>query len=179
MDAHSEGQLSGILEICDKDQLNKYLNDEGAVEVLIKTFDQYQSLVHEKENLKQTNRILAEANLAKQPELEQAKQRLKMSMDEFESARKEYMSARDAYEAVNAVNGDMSLQSVLNLLHMSAQKAEEETDKSADDFFCEFTSMHTEEEVNLFQRQFLENRTLAHVKKIKADKMKELLPSNY
>lgn len=179
MNPETEEQFSAILNSFEKDQLNKYINDEEALEVLIKTLDQHQAGVRNKENLKQANKLLAESNLKKQPELDEAKLKLSNAVHEFEAARKEYMETRDAYEAVCAVGGNMSLQSIYNLLQTSSQKAEEETDKSADDFFCEYNAMHTEEEINLFQKQFLENRTQAHIKKIKAEKMKELLPNNY
>jgi len=173
----TEAQLNAILSNCDKDQLNKYLNSDEELEILIKSLDQYQSLVNEKENMILANRHLSESNLAKQPKLEQAKQKLMSAVQEFDEARKEYSTVKDSYDAVNTVNGDMSLSSVYNLLQVSATKAEEDTDQKADDFFCSSSSMHTEEEVNQFQRQFLEARTQAHIKKIKAEKMKELLPN--
>ena len=173
----TEAQLNAILSNCDKDQLNKYLNNDDELEILIKSLDQYQSLSNEKENMHLANKNLSESNLAKQPKLEQARQRLANAIQDFDEARKEYLTVKDSYDAVNAVNGDMSLGSVYNLLQSSATKAEEETDQRADDFFCNTSSMHTEDEVNQFQRQFLEARTQAHIKKIKAEKMKELLPN--
>jgi len=71
----TEAQLNAILSNCDKDQLNKYLNSDEELEILIKSLDQYQSLVNEKENMILANRHLSESNLAKQPKLEQAKQK--------------------------------------------------------------------------------------------------------
>jgi adenine-specific DNA methylase len=173
----TEAQINAILSNCDKDQLNKYLNSDEELEILIKSLDQYQSLVNEKENMILANKNLSESNLAKQPILDQAKKRLVNAIQEFDDARKEYLTVKESYDAVNAVNGDMSLGSVYSLLQTSATKAEEDTDQKADDFFCGSSSMHTEEEVNQFQRQFLEARTQAHIKKIKAEKMKELLPN--
>ena len=172
-----ESELNAILTSCDKEQLNKYLNDEESLDLLIKSLSQYDLLLNEKDTLQKANKNLAESNLAKQPKLDEAKFKLSNAIKEFEEARKEYSTVKETYEAVDTVNGDMSLESVYNLLQANSLKSEEETDKNADDFFCEYNSLHTEEEVNLFQKQFLESRTQAHIKKIKADKMKELLPN--
>lgn len=58
-------QLLAILEGCDKDQLNKYLNDDESADILLKSLDEYQDLLKEKENLQSTNKKLAESNLKK------------------------------------------------------------------------------------------------------------------
>lgn len=98
-------------------------------------------------------------------------------MKEFEDAKSEYTSLKEAYDAQSTVSGDMSLNGIYNSLQASASRAEEESDKSADDFFCALNVQHTEEELNSFQRQFIEARSQAHIKKIKADKIKELVPN--
>ena len=172
-----DAQLNAILSNCDKDQLNKYLNDEDSLDLLVKSLDQYQTLLNEKENMQMANKNLAESNLSKQPKLEKAKLKLSTAVQEFDEARKEYQTIKETYDAVNTVNGDLPLESVFNLLQTDAVKSEEDTDQKADDFFCQTTALHTEEEVNIFQRQFLETRTQSHIKKIKAEKMKELLPN--
>jgi ESCRT-I complex subunit VPS37 len=172
-----DAQLNAILTSCDKDQLNKYLNDEESLDILVKSLDQYQSLLNEKENMQLANKNLSESNLGKQPKLDKAKLKLATAIQEFEEARKEYATTKETYDAVNTVNGDMPLESVYNLLQTDAVKSEEDSDQKADDFFCQTSVLHTEEEVNLFQRQFLDYRTQSHIKKIKAEKMKELLPN--
>ena len=173
-----EDQISIILNGCDKDQLNKYLNDEESSDLLVKSLDSYQALLAEKEKLQLENRKLAESNLCKEPVLEQIKQDLAESMKEFENAKQEYVSLKETYDAQSTGSGDMSLNSILNTLQINAVKAEEESEKSAEDFFIEYTGgFHSEEELNNFQKQFLEARTQAHIKKIKAEKMTELLPN--
>jgi hypothetical protein len=173
-----ESQLKAILNGCDKEQLNKYLNDEDASDLLVKSLDQFQALVSEKESLQLANKKLAESNLNKEPVLDKIKQDLTQAISEFEKTKREYTSLKETYDAVGAVGGDMSLQSIYNALQTAAQRSEEDTEKMAEDFFCSMsTGMHTEEELNMFQKKFLEARTQAHLQKIKADKMKELLPN--
>ena len=175
-----DDQLFSILNYCDKDQLNKYLNDDDAVDVLVKSMEQYQELINEKEKLEKSNKELAEANLNVEPVLEALKYKLKTAINEFHSAKSELLSLKEAFEIQQKSDGLMSLNAISTALQTRASKAEEETDKQADEFFCQMNGMlHGEEELNNFQRQFLEARTLAHIKKIKAEKMKELLKRQY
>lgn len=172
-----QDQLQSVLSSCDKEQLNEYLEDDDILVTLLKTLDSYQELVSTKESIEQINKQVAEANLGKEPQLELMKENLRNALAEFESAKAEYSAVKETYDAQQSVNGDMSLQSILSQLQMSAEKAEEECDMEADDFFTKFNASYSEDELNAFQRQFLEKRTQAHLKKIKAEKMKELLPS--
>lgn len=175
-----EDQLAIVLNGCDKDQLNKYLNDEESSDLLVKSLDYYQTLVLEKDRLQLENRNIAESNLNKEPILEGLKKQLAESISEFEKAKSQYILLKESSDAQAAVHGDMSLNGILNVLKANSVKAEEETDKSAEDFFCETNGVtHTDEELNIFQKQFLENRTQAHIIKIKAEKMDELLPNQY
>lgn len=171
--------LEAALSNCDKEQLNLYLNDEESLESLVKSMDQYQELVSAKERLQQSNRILAQANLNKEGEINSVKAKLEEAIKEFEEAKSNYMEVKDTFDAQQAVNGDMSLDSVFSRLQSSASKAEETSDMQADDFFTKFNSFYNDDELNAFQRQFLDERTKAHILKIKAEKMKELLPSSH
>lgn len=172
-----EGQVRAILNSCDKEQLEEYLNDNKMIETLIQSLDAYQSILSEKESLVMDNQNLAESNLHKEPLIEELKIKLSNAIRSYEEAKEEYISTRNSYEAQIAAGDDMSLPSVLNQLQMNATRSEEESDKFADDFFCGTTITHTDEEINIFQRQFLEQRTQAHITKIKAEKLKEQLPS--
>ena len=172
--------ISNTLAICDKEQLNKYLNDDDALDILVKSSDEYQQLLAEKERLQQQNKRMAEENLRKQPILENVKTQLLQALKEFENAKKDYLTQREIFNTLksgNGGNGEMTLETVCSLLSSSAERAEEDTDKRADQFFNQSRSLHTDEELADFQREFLEARTQAHIKKIKADKMKELMNS--
>lgn len=170
-------ELDRTLLNCEKDQLNLYLNDEESFETLVKSLSGYQELVREKDNLQQLNKSIAESNLAKEPLMEEYKSKLAEAIRLFEEAKAEYVTVKEGYDAQQSVNGDMSLEGILSQLQMSATKAEDESSMSADDFFTKFNATYSEEELNAFQRKFLEERTQAHIKRIKADKLKEILPS--
>jgi ESCRT-I complex subunit VPS37 len=170
-------QLNSILSTIDKDQLTKYINDEAALDQLVKSLDQYQALIKEKEKIQHNNKNLAESNLNKEPVLQQLRTELSDAMREFDQAKKEFVSLKETYDVQMGASGNVSLESLLNLLQTDAAKAEEDTEKSADDFFSDYNNMRTEEELNMFQKQFLDNRAQAYMKKIKAEKMKELIPN--
>ena len=75
-----------------------------------------------------------------------------------------------------AAGDDISLPSVFKQLHMNATRSKTDTDNFAVDFFCNAAITHKDYEINVFQRQFTQQRTQANILKIKAEKMKEQLP---
>ena len=174
-----EDKLMSVLSTCEKDQLNIYLNDDEALDTLLKSLDIYQDLATSKDNLQMINKQMAEANLEKEPVLEGLKLQLSDAISEFNEAKSQYLTTKETYDAQKAVNGDMSLDGIMAQLQLSATKAEEKSDIQADDFFSKlsYTETYSDEDLNNYQRKFLEERTQAHIKKIKAEKMKELLPS--
>ena len=169
-------QILAILQDCSDDMLRKYISNDSECDVLIKTLESYQSLVSDRQYLESTNRALAESNLNLQPKLEAAKAKLAADIEEFERAKSEYTGLRDTYEAQNTGGeGNLSIAGVLSTLQARAQRAEEDTDQQADEFFSSSTSgAYTDDDLNVFQKQFLESRTQAHLVKIKAEKLKEL-----
>lgn len=172
-----EEQLHQILNGCDKDQLNNFLNDDESADLLVKSMEQYQKLLKDKDELKAKNRFLAESNLKLEPVLNNLKAQLTQKIAEFEQVRKDYSSAKEFYEAHLFSDSEVSLNSIYNSLKQNAIKDEEKSDNSADQFFCSYNVQHSDDELNNFQRQFLEERTQIHLKKIKAEKLKELLPN--
>jgi hypothetical protein len=173
-----DDQLNSILDGADKDQLSKYINDEAALDKLVKSLDQYQMLIKEKERIQLNNKNLAESNLNKEPVLQQLRSELSDAIREFDQAKKEFVELKETYDVQTGESGNVGLESVLTLLQTDAARAEEDTEKSAENFFSDYNTMHTEEELNSFQKQFLENRAQAYMKKIKAEKMKELIPNH-
>ncbi len=172
-----EEELSAILNFCDKDQLDKYLNDADATDTLLKSLNSYRMLENEKVTLEDLNRRLAESNLNKKPLIETKREELMNQIKAFDEAKSEYAIIKEKYDAYMATSGnETSLPALYNQLHTSAMREEELTDREADEFFCTMNTLRTDEELNIFQKKFIEDRTQAHLKKIKAEKMKELLP---
>jgi hypothetical protein len=174
----SEDQIRVLLSNCSKEQLNTYLNDETSLRNLIDNLDTIRKLQYEKYEIDRANKELAKTNLEKEPLIESLKEELTKALDDLDSAKADYYNLVSNYSS-NTMNdnlNDLSLEAVYTMLQTSANKAEEETEQMADDFYSsESCKINTDEELAQFHKLFLEQRIQAHLKKIKADKMKELL----
>ena len=165
------------LKACDTKQLNKYLTDDDSLDILVTSQEEYQNLVDEKETLQKRNKQLAENNLSKKNALDDAKRQLITAIAELDKAKNEYLELLSNQNALTVGNNqDMSLVGIQQALEFSAVKAEEDTEKLAEDFFLtDANKQYTEDELNQFQKIFLDSRIQAHLKKIKAEKLKELI----
>jgi hypothetical protein len=173
-----EKQLSDTLNRCDTEQLNKYLNNKDELDILVKSLDMYQEVDKENDHIKMVNKQIAAATIGKEETINNCREELINAMKELEQARAEYIEVKNKYNLeIGGSQDHSSLQAIATLLQTSSQRAEEDTDKLADDYFTSISGIHTDEELNNFQRQFLDLRTKAHIKKIKAEKIKELIPS--
>ena len=173
-----EEQLSATLNSCDPKQLNKYLTENEALDILVTSMDQFHNLTSEKENLQEKNRKIAEENLSKKTVLDDLRVQLTQTIKELEKSKDEYFQLLTNHNEIS-VHQDMSLETIYTILQTSATKSEEETDKLAEDFFLQDDSkQYNDDELNQFQKLFIESRTQSHLKKIKAEKLKELL-GNY
>lgn len=173
----SEDQIRALLGNCSKEQLNAYLNDEESLRNLVSNLDTIKRLQQEKLDIERANKELAKTNLEKEPLVESLQEELKQALNELDRVKTDYFNLVSNHSSNQNDNlNDLSLEAVYTMLQTSANKAEEETEKMADEFFSNETSkIYTDEELAQFHKIFLEQRTQAHLKKIKADKMKELL----
>lgn len=80
---------------------------------------------------------------------------------------------RELYEVnkakVESLADNAELENVLALLNVAARQAEEESEKLAEEFIAKRITMQQ------YLDQFVEQRKLAYLRKIKADKLQELL----
>jgi predicted nuclease with TOPRIM domain len=170
-----EEQLSATLNSCDAKQLNKYLTEDEALDILVTSMDEFHDLNSEKESLQDKNRKIAEENLTKQTVIDSLKTELTQNFKELEKSKDEYYKLLTNHNEVS-VHQDMSLETIYTMLQSIATKSEDETDKLAEDFFLQDDSkQYNDDELNQFQKIFIESRTQSHLKKIKAEKLKELL----
>ncbi|GLH01014.1 Uncharacterized protein GBIM_07254 [Gryllus bimaculatus] len=125
----------GIISHLSSDELKDILNDETKFEELMKDIKQFKDLETEKEMIIASNRSLAEFNLAKEPQLQEGKQRL------------QDLSAK----------GEELCQSVESKIGELKKFLEGDL------------------EIDGFLEQFSARRKLMHLRRVKADKMTELL----
>ncbi|KAG5323410.1 VP37B protein, partial [Pseudoatta argentina] len=156
----------GLLSHLDNDELKELLNNDGKFEDIVKDIKQFKDLETEKEMLMASNRSLAEFNLSKQPELEEGKQVLK---ELSEQANQLCSSVRDKINEMRDKSGTMTVDTALDLLQAAAAEIEEESEGIAQKFLA------SDIEVDEFLDQFLSRRKLMHLRKVKVDKLREII----
>ncbi|XP_033217753.1 vacuolar protein sorting-associated protein 37B isoform X1 [Belonocnema kinseyi] len=158
----------GMIANLSNEELKELLNDDEKFEEVVKNNKQFQELETEKEMLMASNRSLAEYNLAKQPELEQGKQVVR---ELSERGSQLCSSVQEKLDEIKEKPGMMSIDTALEMLQTAATETEEESEKIAEKFLAGDT------EVDEFLDQFTSRRKLMHLRKVKVDKMRELIKS--
>ncbi|KAM9455369.1 VPS37B subunit of ESCRT-I b [Clarias gariepinus] len=147
-------------------QLNELLEDDEKLSEIVKELDEMQEMQQTKEMTIASNRSLAEQNFSLQPSLEQQKMQLT----------KHYCRLQELYEAhqlrkctLDHHSGKSSLDTLLALLQAEGAKIEEETENMADSFLDGELSLDT------FIETYQSKRKLAHLRRVKIDKLQEMV----
>ncbi|XP_076245810.1 vacuolar protein sorting 37B [Calliopsis andreniformis] len=156
----------GLLSHLTNDELKELLNNDGKFEDIVKDIKQFKDLETEKEMLMVSNRSLAEFNLSKQPELQDGKQMIK---ELSETGNRLCISVKEKLDELKEKSGEMTTDTALDLLQTAAAEIEEESESIAEKFLA------GDIEVDEFLEQFLSRRKLMHLRKVKVDKLKELI----
>lgn len=165
MPLNEEASL-GILKHLNKDELQKLLDDENKLEELIYDDPQVKQLDITKENVMTSNKSIAEYNLSQEPKLASAKQELANAYEVFVKVQKKYEELKQKYDVRSS---QYSLDTLCALLQAEAATSDEESEKIAEDFLDGCM------EVDAFLEKFISKRTEAHQRKVKSEKLVELL----
>eukprot|EP00092_Neocalanus_flemingeri_P012818 GFUD01013811.1.p1 GENE.GFUD01013811.1~~GFUD01013811.1.p1 ORF type:complete len:213 (-),score=105.17 GFUD01013811.1:115-753(-) len=148
------------------DQLKEVLNSEDKFEEFIKELPQMKALYGEKEMLLASNKSLAEYNLSQEPVMRECKASL---VEKYGTAGKLAEEVKTLQAELESSSGQVKPDTLLALLEAANQEAEEESETLMEDFLQDGGS------VEQFLENYQEKRKLAHLRRIKVDKMKELL----
>merc|ERR1712098_568777 len=121
---------------------------------------------NEKEMLMASNKSLAEYNMSQEPVLREAKEKL---LEKYTEATRLSEEVRSLQSQLEQKSGNVRPDTLLALLEAANQEAEEESETLMDTFLQDGGS------VELFLESYQEKRKLAHLRRIKVDKMKELI----
>ncbi|XP_078039734.1 vacuolar protein sorting 37B [Augochlora pura] len=160
----------GSITHLSNDELKELLNDDNKFEEIVKDIKQFKDMETEKDMLMASNRSLAEFNLSKQPELEGSKQILK-ELGERGSGL--CASVKEKLEVLKEKCGEVSADTALDLLQTATAEIEEQSESIAGKFLA------GDMEVDEFLEQFLSQRKLMHLRKVKVDKLKELIQKSH
>lgn len=163
-----EDLTSLLKHIDDKGELKDLLENESQLNELIADNEEVKRIQVQRETLMASNRSLAEYNLSQQPILEAKKNAL------FEAHRNKAV-IQEMYEEyrkkLDALSSQYSPDTTLALLQTSAAQAEEEAEKIADKF------LDGEINVEDFIQSFQSQKAIHNLRKIKSEKLTELLRS--
>uniref|UniRef100_A0A0V0GDB2 Putative vacuolar protein n=1 Tax=Triatoma dimidiata TaxID=72491 RepID=A0A0V0GDB2_TRIDM len=157
--------LSFLMQL-NSEELHSILIDFSKLEELVKGVKQYKEIEKQKELLLVSNRSLAEFNLNKEPILLTAKNQL---LELNEICVNLYKAVEGKYSATTSSKSLNKFESRLSLVQMAAQEMEEESEALAESF------LSGSNEIEYFLERFMQKRKLMHLRKIKADKMKEIM----
>jgi len=127
---------------------------------------QVRNIEVEREMLMVSNKSLAEFNLSREPRLRQARQRL---IESYQKASEDFREVESKKQTLDELSRQVSLDTTLAILQTSAAQTEEETESIAEKF------LDGSIDVEAFLEDFLPKRKLAHLRRIKVDKLSELI----
>ncbi|VIO97895.1 conserved hypothetical protein,hypothetical protein [Brugia malayi] len=149
-------------------QVGELLNNgaEKKIDDIIDNISQVRTLPTEREMGLVQNKSLAEWNLSQEPKIEEAKRQLRSTYEEAVKIKEEVMELK---EKLNSLSEERSLDTSSALLQAAAQSADDESEAIADRY------LRGDIEVDQFLKEFIEKKTLAHMRKIKSDKLLAIL----
>ncbi|KAJ1370916.1 hypothetical protein KIN20_032741 [Parelaphostrongylus tenuis] len=148
------------------EQLNELLYSESRLDSLIDNLPQIRCLPTEREAGLAQNKSLAEWNLAQEPKLNQLRLQVKALHDQAVSLRAETETLKARLDEISA---SKSLDTTSNLLQVAAQEADDEAEGTIKAFLSGAISAEQ------FLKDLLEKKTLAHLRKVKSDRLLTIL----
>ncbi|KAG8241829.1 vacuolar protein sorting-associated protein 37B isoform X1 [Homalodisca vitripennis] len=156
----------GLLTHLEVDELRAYLNDDDKFESIVKDVKELKDIETEKEIVMASNRSLAEFNLSKEPHFNKRKQEIQQLSEEGEHI---FNSIEAKSKELNNKGPNQSLETTLALLQTAAAEMEEESEELAKKF------LDGSLDIDGFLEQFSSRRKLMHLRRVKADKMTEMV----
>uniref|UniRef100_A0A7E4VQN4 VPS37 C-terminal domain-containing protein n=1 Tax=Panagrellus redivivus TaxID=6233 RepID=A0A7E4VQN4_PANRE len=150
------------------DQLKSLLSDDSQIDSLIDALPQVSQLPSEREVKLAQSKSMAECNLSMEPQVQEARAKLSKTYTEALKTKQEVESLK---EKLDNVAENRSLDVVSALLQAASREAEDESEKIAEQF------ANGQVEIAEFVRTFEEKRKLAHKRKVKSEKLAEILRS--
>ncbi|GFV93436.1 vacuolar protein sorting-associated protein 37B [Trichonephila clavipes] len=147
-------------------ELQMLLNDEEVIETLVQELQQVKTAESERNAMLESNKNLAESNLAKEPILNDLRIKVLELNDEIKGLKE---SLETKKQKLDDLTRQMSLDTTLALIQAAAAEAEEESEAISENF------LSGEMEVEAFLDSYLNKRKLTHLRRVKAEKMAELL----
>ncbi|XP_060646386.1 vacuolar protein sorting-associated protein 37B [Drosophila nasuta] len=157
-------QLQSSLFPMSSDQLKELLNNDDKLDD--KVDEVLDSLKTQKVRVFEENRNRAEKNIEKEPQIIELRSKL---AELTEEGRTSCAAVQEMLTQIKEKSGGVNQETALALLQTSASESEEKTEECVKKF--------TDNEINVetFLEEFLSSRRMMHLRKLKAEKMQELI----
>ncbi|KAG8195806.1 hypothetical protein JTE90_004809 [Oedothorax gibbosus] len=161
--------LTGLLEHLNDEELTELLNSDEKLNTIINDLKQVQDIESEREMLLASNKSISEYNLSKQPILEEHRKQV-------EETRKIAFELKDSLlekkKKIESSQLSTSNETLLALLQAATSEKESEAEATVDMF------LQNEISVDDFLPKYLEMRKVSHLRRIKAEKLTNILQEN-
>uniref|UniRef100_UPI003AAA2BE0 vacuolar protein sorting-associated protein 37C n=1 Tax=Centroberyx gerrardi TaxID=166262 RepID=UPI003AAA2BE0 len=154
------------LQDLSQSELQELLDNTERVESMALESDEIQNIQLEREMALASNRSLAEQNLDMKPRLERQKETLVERYSQLESVRDAY---RQHFALRDGMVGQVSPEALFSRLQTEGGKTEAESEALADEF------LEGSLPLDSFLERFLSLRSLAHKRRVRIEKLQEIL----
>ncbi|ESO95558.1 hypothetical protein LOTGIDRAFT_239432 [Lottia gigantea] len=158
--------ITALLQNKSMAELQQILENEGKLDDIIQDLQQVKNINTERETSLASNKSIADYNLSLQPRFEQLKREVATEYEQLNTLKTEL--ATDIAK-LDQHSSQQSLDTLLAVLQTEAAKAEEQTEDLASEFCSK------EIDVNDFLQKYIPSRKEAHTKRIKSEKMGEII----
>ncbi|XP_067622743.1 vacuolar protein sorting-associated protein 37B [Eurosta solidaginis] len=158
-------QLQRTIAPLSSDELKDLLNDDDKLDE--KVSEVLENLKAQKDNLLAENRSKAESNIEKEPKIVELRGKVNELLEEAKGC---CQTVQDKLAEVKEKSGNVSQETALALIQTAAAESEE----ASDALIKQFTESN-EIGVEAFLDDFLAARKTMHLRKLKAEKMQELM----
>lgn len=154
------------LQDLSQSELQELLENPGRVDSMAMESDEIQNIQLEREMALASNRSLAEQNLDMKPHLESQKETLVEHYSQLEAVRETY---RQRCSVRDGIVGKVSPEALFSRLQIEGGKTEAESEALADEFLEGSLALDS------FLERFLSLRSLAHTRRVRIEKLQEIL----
>lgn len=165
-DTTASDDFMPLLSNLSKEELEELMNNEDRINEIVCDQDKVKQIKLDIELIQAENRSLADHTIEKEPLLNELRKTLSEKYENVQQLNEVFQVNQAKLESLQK---DINLEAMLNVLQAKCAMSEEKSEELAEQFYDKKISL-TE-----FIDQFKKRKTEAHLRRIKADKMRELV----
>nr|CAB3267640.1 vacuolar protein sorting-associated protein 37B-like [Phallusia mammillata] len=161
-----EIDFTTLLEDASMEELQELMDNEDKINEIVMDNEKIKKLKLDRELIQAENRSIADHNITREPKLKELREELALKYEQLKELNDNFNTNQ---AKLDSLHKDVNLETMLAVLQTTCAETEEQSEKLAEDF-CEGELQLAE-----FMSTFKAKRTLAHMRRIKTDKMRELV----